>query len=550
MKLATQVGRYAEIATVLARHGWQGALAYLGFERLARRREVSRERAAEILPHSAVRSILSELGPTYIKIGQILSTRPDIVPEPYVKELERLQDDAAPVPLHAVRAEIEKSLGRPVEEIFDEFDPAPLASASMSQVHRAVYQGRAVAVKVQRPSIDRTIEADFVILRTLAQRLEHTWPAARRHDLTVLLDDLHDFVRAEMDFSAEGRNADRLRESLGDDESVRIPHVEWSITTRRVLVTEYLDGVKATDEVGLERIGANRSEVAERLGSTMVHQIFLNGLFHGDPHPGNVLVFADGSIGLLDFGNVPRLLPNTRQLLLNMLVGLHRDDAAAFADALLELAGGDEKVDRRQFTRDVERVLRDYKGVGPGEGRIGRVLRRAMELAMRHGLRLSGEVGVLVKACVQFEGICRRLDPRFEVLDLVSGVMLSGVFHNLSPRELAAQALGSANDLVGLAAVAPRSLTQILTKIARGQFVSTVQHRGLDEFAERLDKIANRVAYSLIVSGSIVGSSILVQAQIGPSVYGVPLFGVIAFAVSGVLGGVLLWNILTSGRLK
>lgn len=550
MKLATQMSRYSEIGRVLARHGWHSALGYLGIERLSRDREVPAERAHELLPPSAVRRILADLGPTYVKIGQILSTRPDLVPDPYVKELEKLQDQAAPVAVEEIRAALEEAFGKPVEEVFDEFDPEPLAAASISQVHTAVYQGRRVAVKVQRPGIERTIEADFVILRSLAQHLEATWPLARRHDLGGLTSDLHDYIRQELDFAQEGRNADRLRASVGSRPSIHVPRVEWSLTTSRVLVTELLVGAKITDDEGLERLGADRSRLARTLAETMLHQIFVSGVFHGDPHPGNVLALADGSIGLLDLGNVPTLTPRTRELVLSMFLSLHRQDSASFSDALSDLAGADDTVDRRSFVRDVDRILHEYQTASATEGRIGRVLRRAMSLVLRHGLRLSGEVGVLAKACVQFEGICRKLDPTFEVLDLVDGLLVRSALHGLNPTAVTAATLASANDVWKLAQVAPRSLSQILMKLAHGQFATTVQHAGLDEFGEHLDKVANRLAYSLVVSGSIVGSSILVQAEVGPKVLGVSLVGIISFAVSGLLGGVLLWNILTSGRLK
>lgn len=544
------VGRYTEIARVLARHGWHGALGYLGLERRLRGRSPEGARAQELLPATALREILSELGPTYVKIGQVLSTRPDLLPEPYVRELEKLQDQAPPVPFEQITATLEEALGKPVHEVFESFCDKPVASASISQVHRAVYEGRDVAVKVQRPDIEPTIEADFVILRGLIQQLEATWPLARRHDLRSLVGDLHETLRQELDFEREGRNADRLRASVGKDPGVRVPRVEWAVTTRRVLVTEFLDGAKVTDEEALGKLGVSRAKAARELGEAMMRQIFVTGIFHGDPHPGNILVLHDGAIGFVDLGNVVTLTGRTRELLLTMFLSLHRGDSPAFADALTDLACADDNFDRRGFIREVDRLLSEYQSGSGAEGRIGRVLRRAMALVLRHGLRLSGDVGVLVKACVQFEGICRRLDPGFEVLDHVDAVLLRNVLHGVTPSAAAATALSSATDVWKLAQVAPRSLSQILSRLAQGQFATTVHHAGLQEFGEHLDKIANRVAYSLIVSASIVGSSILVQSHVGPLMFGVSAFGLGAFAVSGLLGGVLLWNILKTGRLN
>jgi len=544
------MSRYAEIGRVLARHGWRSALAYLGLERGLRRREVTVERAEELFPPAAVREILSDLGPTYVKIGQILSTRPDLVPEPYVRELEKLQDSAPPIPSRDVDRVIEDALGRPAGQAFHSFTAEPLAAASIGQVHAARFQGRDVVVKVRRPGIQHKVEADLDIITGLARRLEHTLPIARKYNVSAVIRDLATFVRAELDFVNEGRNADTLRRSMSGVPFVRVPRIEWSASTSRVLVMERLEGVKATDAEGLRRLNIDRPLVARRIAETMIRQVFVNGLFHGDPHPGNIMVGAGGTIGFLDCGNVTALDSYTRARLLEMLLAMHRCDSAGFADSLLELSVGAEETDRRLFIHDVDVMLRSYLSGAPGQGRIGRVMRGAMQLVWRHGLMLSAEVGVLVKACLQFEGVCRRLDPDFEVLDLVDGLMLGGLATQLVSRDTAAAAVAAANDLVRLGLEAPRSLGRLVSKAAHGQFTTNVHHRGLDQFAEHLDKIANRLAYSLLVSASIIGSSLLLRAGIGPLAWGLPVLSLAAFGVSAGLAGVLLWNILASGRLR
>lgn len=542
------MNRYAEIGAVLARHGWRAALAYLGLSMPWHRPEVPVDRLEEVLPPSSVRQILSDLGPTYVKIGQLLSTRPDVIPESYVRELERLQDKAPPVEAKAIIEVAEASLGRKIDEAFESFEPQPIASASISQVHAAVYQGRKVAVKIQRPGIERTIETDTHIVRNLARRLERAWPLARRYDVVGLVGDLTDHLRAELDFALEGRNTDRLRESLQGGE--RIPRIEWAVTTPRVLVMQYMDGVKITDSAGLDRIGVDRKIIARRLAESMVRQIFVTGLFHGDPHPGNLLAFPDNSIGFLDFGNVARLDPRTRGLLVRLLMALARWDSEDFADALLDLAVGAEDVDRRQFVRGVDRMLRAYAGGGQGNDRISRVLRSAMTLVWRNGFTLPAEAGLVVKACVQFEGVCRRLDPGFEVLDLVDVTLLKGALGRLSGRDATTSVLSATHELMSLLLSAPRALNQLLAKSARGELTRYVYHRGLQEFGEHLDRTANRVAYSLVVSASIVGSALLMHAGVAPKLGDLSLIGLAALAVSGFLGGVLLWNILMSGRLR
>ncbi|MBD3176007.1 MAG: hypothetical protein GF320_12580, partial [Armatimonadia bacterium] len=345
MRIASHVQRYAEIGRVLARYGWKHSLAYLGLERFTRSKQVTPDKAEELLPPEAVRSILTDLGTTYVKVGQILSTRPDLLPDPYVRELEKLQDDAPPLPFEEIKAVVEDALGKPLDDVFDEFDPTCLAAASIGQVHRAVYKGRQVAVKVRRPGIEHTVETDLDIITTLARRLENTIPAARRYRVAQVVQDLADFVRRELDFVTEARNADSLREAIGDNPNVKIPKVEWSVTTRRVLVIEMLEGVRVSDRAQMDAMGVDKALTAERLAETMIRQIFLEGVFHGDPHPGNLTVEPGPVIGFMDFGNVTFLDEQSRELLLRMLLAMQRGDASSYADALLDLTIGAEEID-------------------------------------------------------------------------------------------------------------------------------------------------------------------------------------------------------------
>ena len=550
MRLASHVHRYAEIGAVLARYGWQHALAYLGLERFTRTKKVSPEQTEELLPPAAVRSILTDLGTTYVKVGQILSTRPDLLPEAYIRELEKLQDDAPPLPFQVIREVIEDSIGQPLEDVFDEFDPKCMAAASIGQVHAAVYQGRRVAVKVRRPGVEHTVETDLDIITSLARRLEQTIPAARRYRVAQVVQDLGDFVRRELDYLAEARNTESLRAAIGDNPHVKIPSIEWDVTTRRVLVMEMLEGVRLSDRIALAKSDVDGVLAARRLAETMIRQIFLKGTFHGDPHPGNLTVEDRGVIGFMDFGNVTCLDEQSRQLLLRMLLAMQRGDALTYADALLDLTIGSGEVDRRQFIRSVDVMLRAYRQPIPDTGRIGQVMRAAMDLVVRHGLSLSADMGIVVKACVQFEGVCRRLDPDFEVLDVVNRMIVPSVIEEALSKETLARALASVRELLDVGLTVPRGINQIMSDAAHGDLTMRIQHRGLDEHQAQLGKMANRIAYSLMVGARIIGSSILTAAEVNRADSGLPLMAIVSWAVSAVLAGGLLWGIHASGRLK
>lgn len=547
MLLKSHMQRYAEIGAVLARYGWHHALAYLGLQRFGRSRQVAPGRTEELLPPAAVRDILTELGGTYVKLGQILSSRPDLLPEAYVRELEKLQDDAPPLPFEVIRDVVEDALGNPIEAVFDEFDSCSLAAASIGQVHAAVYKGRRVAVKVRRPGVEHTVETDLDIITSLARRLEHTLPAARRYRIAQVVQDLADFIRRELDFVTEARNTESLRAAVGRNQYVKIPFIEWEVTTRRVLVMEMLEGVRVSDREGLARAGIDQVLIARRLAETMIRQIFIKGVFHGDPHPGNLTVEEGGVIGFMDFGNVTCIDEQSRQLLLRMLLAMQRGDAPTYADALLDLAIGSGDVDRRAFVRGVDAMLRAYRQPLPDTGRIGQVMRAAMDLVVRHGLSLSADMGIVVKACVQFEGVCRRLDPDFEVLDVVNRMIIPSAIEEALSREALARAAASFRELLDVGLTVPRGVNQLMSDAAHGDLSIKVQHRGLDEHEAQLSKMVSRVAYGLVVSAGIIGSSILTAAEVGPTVGGLPLVATTSWTVTVALGGLLLWGIHRSG---
>jgi len=547
LRFRRHASRVAEVAAALIRHGWHPALRYLGLDRF-RRRDQSEDETA--LPASSLRAMLSELGPTYVKVGQLLSTRPDLIPPAYVEELEKLQDQGEPIPLDQVRAVLREELGDP-DEAFEDFDPQPLAAASLGQVHRARLRGvGAVIVKVQRPGAREVVETDLEILFQLARALQAASSRARRIDVVSVVEDVASLLRSELDYTAEGRNADRLRSQLAPGAPVRIPKVHWEHTTRRVLVMECLTGCKVTDLGALRAMGLSPERIAEHLASVLLRQIFIDGVFHGDPHPGNVQAFRDGSIGFVDFGVVGHLDGASRKRLLEMLTAIYRGEGEAFAEHLLALCYRNEHVNRTAFSQDAEAVVREFLALPPEEGRLSVALRNALRIVLKHSLSLPPAVPLLVRCVVSFEGVCKALDPDFEILDLAARMLFEAAASRLNPRSLGVSAMLAGADAVDLLLNSPRMVNDILSKMATGRISVNVEHRGLRDFADRLDKIANRLAYALMVAAALLSSSMLIQLNEGPTFYGLPIVGLAAFVLCFVLGVELLWTILRSGKLR
>jgi len=551
MALRRHAARLAEVSATLVRHGWHPALHFLGLDRFMRRKP-SDEGDVAALPPGTLREVLSELGPTYVKVGQLLSTRRDLIPPAYVAELEKLQDAGDPIPQAALMETLAEEIGD-VGAVFEHFDYTPLAAASLGQVHAARLAGHGdVIVKVQRPEAHDTIVTDIQILFRLARAFEAASAMAREIGVVRIVEDLAEQLRSELDYGHEGRNADRIRHNLGPDARVRVPEIHWDCTTRRVLVMERFTGCKITQVDRLVAWGLDPKDVARRFALALLRQIFLDGLFHADPHPGNVVVFEDGDIGLLDFGIVIHIDRVTRDRLLDLIVAIHRGDGDRFADSLLLLCRNADRMRRRnEFVQDAEGVLRHYLAVPPADGRVGVTLRDAMSLVLQYRLSMPSEVAALVRAVVAFEGTCKRLDPEFEILDVASGLILEKARQRLGRRELVAAAALSGADAIDLILSGPRLVTDLLSRAAYGRLKLNLEHWGVTEFTEKLDKIANRLSYALVVSACIVGSSILVQANFGPTVgAGWPMIGLVGFGISSILGFGLLWNIIRSGRLR
>lgn len=539
--------RYLEIGRILTKHGWAHLLWRLGLADVFR----LRRRVAGVPPGPVqVREALEELGPTFIKLGQLLSTRPDIIPREYALELEKLQDAAPPVAVSEVRRVIQEEFGTPVESIFAYFDETPLAAASLGQTHlAALSDGTEVVVKVQRPGIRQVIDTDLEIIAGVARFLEQHAERVRAYGLSDLVDEFSITIRQELDYTREGRNGDRLRRNFADVSYVRIAGTIWDHTTPRVLTSERICGVKITD---LEEIAARRydcREIARNLSRTFLKMIFVDGLFHADPHPGNLAVLENNVIGLLDYGQVGRLDPELKTYTTMLLSEYVREDSAGFAEVLLEMGTAPPDLDRRSFADEIDRLLRQYYGAPLREVQMGEVLRRAFRTSAKHKVRLPASLALLIKAILFVEGADRLLDPDYDLTSEARPFIAQSIRSEFSAGKLRDQILQSVLAWKTLALELPHRASEVLDRVAEDRLRVIFKHEGLEGPIRDIDRSANRLAFALIASATIVASALILSAKVGPMWRGYPVFGLAGFGLAFVFALWLMISIIRAGKL-
>jgi len=539
----TRMGRQRQVVAVLSRHGFGLLVQRAHMPVPGRARLVGR-------PES-LRTAFQELGTTFIKLGQILSTRSDLLPDEYISTLSALQDRLPPVPIEDVRAMITRELGAPPEEVFAHFDEVPLATASIGQVHAATLaDGAEVVVKVQKPGIVEEIEMDLLILLDLARlaagRIDS--PLVRNLEETVL--HFSDGLRDELDYTTEGRNAELFASGLDRKSQVVVPRVYWEFTTPRVLTTARFQGVKVNDPEGLARQAVGPQIVARELANMAMHAVFENGLFHADPHPGNYIVRSDGSIAIIDFGLVGRLDEGTRRDLLLMLAAWVGSDADGMAEGLIALGVARGGTGISQLRSDMRRLLGRYHGARLQDIHAGRMLSEVFRLARRHHLMLRGDLALMAKTLAMHEGMGLVLDPEFHLVSVARPFVESALRALYLPRpdaRAAALNLGAMLDLVGSL---PQRTQRLLSRLERGEMGVAVRPEGMDPLMRDLNRMVNRLSVSILAASFIVGLALLLQTVV--STHGSRIL-LLLFAgglfSAGMLGLWLLLSMYRAGRI-
>ena len=542
--------RYRTVAAVLTRHGMGALTAQLGLARFLpfRLRLFERDGRRAIPPGTHARLALTELGATGIKLGQILSTRPDLLPPELIAELEMLVDRVPPVATSAIVETVEAELRRPLSEVFREFDETPLAGASIGQVHAAVLlDGTRVIVKVRKPGIAETVATDLSILADLARRAARIELLGQAYDVEALVDDFSWTLRAEMDYVREGRNADRLRDAFADDPRVLIPIVHWPLTTSSVLVMERIDGIKISEVDQLDAAGFSRRRLARTSARLLMQQVFELGFFHADPHPGNFLVTEDGRLALLDFGMVGELAEELRYGLLQLLSATVRQDAEAVTDALEGLGVLRSPGARDAVRRDIRHVLERYYGLSVQQFDLRQYIADTLAVARRNRLQFPAELALVLKTVMMSEGLWRRLDPRFNAARVAEPFVEQAAAQMYSPRNWGKRLVRASGDTVELGAYLPGQVRRIVARLDRGEFEVSLRHRDLDEALNRLSAMVTRLSIAVVTSAFIMGLPFLATVYEPPGwrvIAPAWFFGGIAVVV------VLLGRLVIAGRRR
>ncbi|MGD9549700.1 MAG: ABC1 kinase family protein [Burkholderiaceae bacterium] len=545
LEAARDLGRLREILGVLVRHGFGDTVRRLG---LANTLERAGARLhwqpptdlARLEPPVQVRLALEELGPTFVKFGQILAARADLFSPPWIAEFEKLHSNVPALPLDALRPQLRADLGGEPEEVFAHFDPEPLAAASIAQVHRArLHDGTEVVVKIRRPGIAEVIEADLRLLQRLATLAEAELPHLRPFHPQELVREFARSLRRELDLAAECRNAERIAANLAALPYILIPRVHWRYTGERINVQDFIAGVpgNALEQLTPEA-GFDRQLLARRGALTVLKTIVEDGFFHADPHPGNVFYLPDNRIAFIDFGMVGRLSQRRRDELLHLLLGLVEPQPPTVAEVLLDWTSNAHTVSLAQLETEIEAFVDQYQNVPLAQLSLAQMLTDVTAILRTHRLGLPSDLALLIKAFITLEGMGRGLDPDFHMAAEAEPLLQQVARARYAPRAVGRRAWQALRRSLATLEHLPDDLTRLLRNARRGRLQVNVEVAHLKRVGDQIDRSANRLAMALVIAALIVGSSIVMTVQGGPTLFGLPAFGFLGFMAAVLCG---LW---------
>jgi ubiquinone biosynthesis protein len=531
--------RLHEISAVFVRHGLGDLVRRLGVASVLERTGSVLQwgagaRSTHLEPAQRLRRAFEELGPTFIKLGQMLSTREDLLPPEWTAELAQLQSNVAPLPYDAIAATVERALGAAPSDVFLDIEREPSGSASIAQVHRArLPDGRPVVLKVRRPDIEAKVEADLRLLSHVAQLVESELPQARRYQPVRVVDEFRRSLTRELDLAAEARNIERFARHFKDDPYILIPRVYPQWTSSLMNVQEHIDGTAAEDPAALARAGLDAKLLVQRGADALLKMILEDGFFHADPHPGNVIYLPGNRIAMIDFGMVGRLSPTRRWQIVDLLAGIARHDEQPMLEVLLDWAG-DDAVDEERLAADLGELVTDYADVALKDMRVGALVARITQLVRDHGIVMPTDLTLMFKALITLEGLGRKYDPEFRLTDRLRPFLDRALAARYAPVELGRRGGANLGQLLGLLGSVPRDVARLLKDARRGRMRVDLDLKRLDSFGRKLDGTIDRITVGIMTASLVIGSSIVMTVTSGPHVLGMPLFTVL-----GLLGYLL-----------
>ncbi|WP_038056088.1 ABC1 kinase family protein [Thermodesulfobacterium hydrogeniphilum] len=552
-----ELKRYLKIFAVLIRYGFgdiidkiSDRLKFKYFIIWRRFIKKETEEVKRLSTAERVRLVLEDLGPTFIKFGQILSCRPDLLPPEFIKELSKLQDEVPPFPFEKVKEIVETQLKRPLNELFSFFEEKPLAAGSLAQVHRAkTKNGEEVVVKVQRPGIKKIIETDIHILYDLASLLERRFPELKYYEPTKIIEEFAKTIRKELDFVREGRNIERFRNCFKNDKTVYFPKVYWDLTAPKVLTMEYIKGFKLSEIDKQNNLNVDKKIIALNGADFILKEIFECHFFHADPHPGNIFILNNNMIALIDFGMVGILDDVMVEWIIKILKAILDKNVDLLIKAILSLNIAPPPSDIISFRLELFDFLERYYGVPLKDLDIGILINEFLDIMRKYRVRFTPSLVLMLRALVIHEGIGRTLYPEFNMIEHVRPYVRRFMLKKFDFSKQCKEINLFLEDSALLLKELPSNLREILLKLKKDELAIKFEHRGLERLIYQLDKSSNRLSFAMVIAALVIGSSIIFQTQAGPKLFGYPLLGFLGFILASLFGIKLLIEILRSGKL-
>lgn len=562
--------RLRHIARVLTRHGFGHAVARLNLGRFVpiwglRKHPDTQDDAQPTTQGRRLRLVLEELGPTFVKLGQMLSTRPDLLPSDVTNELRRLQDDVPPFDNKLAMEIITADLGRPISECFSWISDQPIASASIGQVYRArLADNKEVVVKVRRPEIEQTIATDMQIMRWLADSLVALIPESRIYRPVTVVEEFDQAISRELDYVNEAATTDRFARAFANDEGIRIPKVFWEFSSPRIITIEALPGFNIDELLASPEIEkargpldtpdgrwVDRRAVARNLANCYLKQTFEVGAFHADPHPGNILIEPVSTIGLIDFGQTGILTDEWKWQLVVMVYAAVKQEVDVVIDAMADMGAIGSETDRTGLHRSIQTLLAKYYGLPMKRIDLSVLLDEFSDILRRHDVTMPRDTIMLIKAYSTVSSVIMRLDPELDLLELIQPRIEQSMRQRFSPKTLSREAIRASWHMLNVLRIAPGQLRRSLRKLGTGEWRLDVRHENIDRLINELDRSSNRLAFSVVIAAIIVGSSVVVSANTTLTIFGFKFqyLGIVGYILAGVLGLGLSWAIFRSGRL-
>ena len=548
--------RYQQIIGIILKYGFGNIIDSMHIDRYIEsgRKLIpfvnSHEKVEKLSKNQRIRMVFEELGPTFIKMGQVLSSRPDLIPVDLLNELAQLQDHVPCFGFDQVKAIIESEFGQPHDKIFKSIEEAPFASASIGQVHRAqINSNDQIAVKIQRPGIQKIIETDLEIMLHIASIMENNIEEAAFFKPVKIVEEFAKTLEKELDYTIEASNMERMAEQFKDDKTIYIPKVYFAESSARVLAMEYIHGIKANDVDAIELAGLDKKLITQRGADFYMKQVFEHGFFHADPHPGNIFILEKNRIGPVDFGMTGFVDQHTREIFVDLIHSIATNDFKLTAKLLCELSEYENQPDLIRLEKDISLFVSTHLLKSLKDIKTAKMVNQFLEMCANHKLKIPPDFFLMIKAFISIEGLAKKLDPDFDIISHAIPYVAAAKYRKFTPSRMAKDFMGIARESYKLFQIFPTDAVEIMRLTKSGKLSFNMRIEGFDKMLSTQDQTSNRIAFSIIIAALILGSAMLINSNLPPLLFGVSVIGIAGFIAAAVMGIWLLIAIVRKGRL-